>query len=427
VSSEVASNGAAPVNGNGHGNGTDNPEWQKLQKLTLLAGIIGIGVFAVLGVVIASASPGGTRQFFTSYLVGWVFWLSLPIGCMGFLGIHYITGSSWGVLLRRMFEAATRTLPLMAVLFIPIAVSTFSESASPYPWSRPMEALTESQSQEVDWQAKFDNWLNPKFFALRAVLYFAIWGVTIFFINKWSNKVEATGDIYARRYMENFSGPVIFIFALFNMFAATDFVMSIELNFSSTMFALIYSINQLLTCFTFGVAVFLTLATISPLKEILRPKFQIDMGSFMLALCLVWCYMNFSQYMLIWIANLPEEIPYYLKRTRGGWEYVAYIMLIFHFAMPFVLLLFRDVKLHRGKLRAMAIFLFCICALDVIWWLEPATDRASEGLPLFLLMDVAAVVGIGGIWGFVFLGQLKKYPLLPTQYLSQLPGAHHAH
>ena len=157
----------------------------------------------------------------------------------------------------------------------------------------------------------------------------------------------------------------------------------------------------------------------------LRPKFQIDMGSFMLGLTMVWSYMNFSQYMLIWIGNLPEEIPYYLKRRDGGWETVANILCIFHFAVPFVLLLFRDVKLHRKRLRAMAILILFMCALDVIWWIEPSYTR--EGPPFYLVMDVAAIVGIGGIWGWVFLGQLKKHPILPTNYIGQLPGAHHAH
>jgi len=423
VSSEIATNGSAVVNGS---DGSPNHEWQRMQRISLTAGFAGVGIFAVLGLTMSAATTGGMRQFFTSYLVGWVFWLGLPIGCMGLLGIHYITGSSWGVLLRRMLEAATRTLPLMAVLFIPLAISVFNKDTSPYPWSSAPETLSNVETEIHELTQKFENWCNPKGFVFRAVLYFAIWGVVIFLINKWSQKVETTGDVYARRYMENFAGPVLFLFALGNMFSATDFVMSVELHFSSTMFALIYSINQLLACFTFGVAIFLTLSLQSPLKEVLRPKFQIDMGSFMLGLCLVWCYMNFSQYMLIWIGNLPEEIPYYLKRTRGGWEYVAYVMLVFHFAMPFVLLLFRDVKLHRGRLRAMAIFLFFICALDVIWWIEPATQR-DGGVPVYLLMDAAAIVGIGGIWFWVFLAQLKKYPLLPTQYRSQLPGAHHAH
>jgi hypothetical protein len=313
----------------------------------------------------------------------------------------------------------------MAVLFLPVAFSIFSEKASPYPWSRPAASLSASEAEIGHLQERFDSWLNAPGFLGRMVIYFAIWCTLAFFFNKWSRLVEQSNDPRARRLSDNLAGPTIVIFALMNMFVATDLVMSTQLSFASTMFPLIYCINQMLISFLMAVAIFLTLSTQSPLKEVLRPKFQIDMGSFMLGLTMIWSYMNFSQYMLIWIGNLPEEIPYYLKRRDGGWETVANILCIFHFAVPFVLLLFRDVKLHRKRLRAMAIFILFMCALDVIWWIEPSYTR--EGLPFFLLMDAAALVGMGGIWGWVFLGQLKKHPILPMNYIGQLPGAHHAH
>jgi hypothetical protein len=421
VSSEHVSNGAT----NGANGAAASPEWDRMRRLALIAGGVGIALFAALGLSQYAAGKDGARAFFASYLVGWIFWLSLPVGCLGFIGIQFITGASWGVLLRRVFEAATRTLPLMAALFIPIAISVVGGAdTSPYPWSQKISDLTDSPSDAKELEHKFHDWTNPTGYLARSVIYFAMWGVFIFMFNRWSLRDEQSNDPQARRSMENMSGPVVALFALGNMFVATDWVMSVELRFASTMFPLIYSINQLLICFAFGVAVFLTLATQPPLKDVLRPKFQIDMGSFLLALCLVWCYMNFSQYMLIWIGNLPEEIPYYLKRQNGGWEILAYILMVFHFAFPFVLLLFRDVKLHRGRLRAMAIFLMFMAALDCVWWIEPARQHDT---PLYLVMDAAAMLGIGGIWGWMFLGQLKKYPLLPTHYVNQLPGAHHAH
>lgn len=419
MSSELASNAADSTIV------TNSAEWQRMQRIALFAGLIGIGVFAVVGIISAAVGENGFRQFFVSYLAAWTFWLSLPVGCMALLGIHYLIGTSWGVLLRRPFEAATRTLPLLAVLFLPLAISVFIEKASPYPWSSPPESHSNVAAQIEEYKHKFDDWCNAPGYVLRVALYFAMWGVLIYLLNKWGHQVEQTNDPKARRLVESLAGPLLMCFTLGNMFASTDIVMSINLSFSSTMFPLIYSINQLLTCFCFSVAVFLTLAPQAPLKNVLRPKFQIDMGSFMLALTMVWSYMNFAQYMLIWIGNLPEEIPYYLKRGGGGWETVAIILCIFHFALPFVLLLFRDVKLHQKRLRAMAIMILTMCALDVIWWTEPAYEH--DGAPLYLLMDVAAFVGIGGIWGWFFLAQLKKHPLLPTHYLGQLPGAHHAH
>jgi len=425
VSSEHVSNGTAETNGSNGSNGTNSPEWQRMQRLALMAGLFGIGVFAAVGAILFSSGESGSQQFFSSYLTAWTFWLSLPIGSLGLIGIQFVTGASWGVLLRRPFEAATRTFPLMAVLFIPIAFSVFNDKASPYPWSKAAESLTNSEAEIAHLQEKFDSWCNAPGFVVRVVGYFAIWGVLILCFNKWGRRVEQSNDPRARRLSDNLAGPTIVLFALINMFAATDFVMSTDLGFSSTMFPLIYCINQMLISFLMAVAVFLTLSPQPPIKNVLRPKFQIDMGSFMLGLTMIWSYMNFSQYMLIWIGNIAEEIPYYLYRRGGEWQYVAYVLCACHFAIPFVLLLFRDVKLHRKRLRAMAIFILIMCAVDVIWWIEPSYKR--EGPPYYLVMDVAALVGIGGIWGWVFLGQLKKYPILPTNYIGQLPGAHHAH
>ncbi len=421
MNSEHVSNGTTGTNGT---NGVHSPEWERMQRLAMFAGLIGIAVYAVVGLLLWGAG-GGAQQFFASYLTAWTFWLCATIGCMGLIGIQSVTGASWGVLLRRQFESATRTLPLMAVLFLPLAASLFVESASPYPWAKSPESLTASPAEIEHLKEKMAVWWNAPGFLLRIVIYFAIWGTLIFLLNKWGQQVEQTNDPVARRLHENLCGPTIVLFALINMFASTDLVMSTNLGFASTMFPLIYCINQLLVGFLIGVIVFLTLAPQPPLKNVLRPKFQIDMGSFMLGLTMVWSYMNFSQYMLIWIGNLPDEIPYYLKRRDGGWELIANLLCIFHFALPFVLLLFRDVKLHRLRLRAMAILILVMCAVDVIWWIEPSYTR--EGPPFYLVMDVAAIAGIGGIWAWVFLGQLKKYPLLPTNYIGQLPGAHHAH
>lgn len=402
-------------------NGNGEPAWARLQRVALVAGGVGIAVYAALGLM-QIGQPGGERQFFLSYLTGWVFWLSLPVGCLGWIGITYVTGASWGVLLLRLFEAASRTLPLMAVLFIPIGVSVFMEKASPYPWTKKAEAYTDVEADRAELQAKFDEWSNPTGFVVRTVIYFAVWGLLVFLMNKWGRRVEETGDPKARRSMENLAGPVIVVFALGNMFVCTDYVMSIELRWASTMFPVIYSVNQLLTCLVFCVAIFLTLAPEPPLRNVLRPKFQIDMGSMMLALTMVWSYANFAQYMLIWIANMPEEIHYYALRTRGGWEWAARALALLHFAVPFLLLLFRDVKLHPKRLRAMGILIMTLCALDVLWWLEPA--YAHENGPLFLLMDVAAIIGIGGVWGWLFLGQLKKAPLVSSAYVADLPKGH---
>jgi len=192
------------------------------------------------------------------------------------------------------------------------------------------------------------------------------------------------------------------------------------------MFPVIAAVNQFLTCFAFSVALFLGLVSRSPFKEVMRPKFQLDMGTLMLAFTLFWSYTSFSQLLIIWIGNLPEEIPFYLRRSNEtGWWYVSASLIVFHFAVPFLLLLFRDIKLHAARLRVMAMYLVVICAVDVTWWVEPTFTHSS---PLFVLMDIGAIVGIGGVWGLAFLNQLKKRSLLPTNETYQLPEGHsHEH
>jgi hypothetical protein len=418
TSEHVADGTSAPA-----ANGNGALDWAKIQRVSLLCAACGIGIYVIAGLM-QMGGEGGKRQFFLSYLASWLFWLSLPVGCMAWLGITYVTGASYGVLLSRLFEAATRTLPLLIVLFLPIAGSVFSGEASPYPWSKPASAYGDGPGLQ-EREAKFNEWSNAPGFVLRAAIFFAFWGALIHFLNKWSAKVENENDLKAKRWTENISGPVIVCFALGNIFASTDFAMSLEMSWASTMFPLIYCINQLLTCLTFCVAVFLTMSTYPSIKKVLRPKFQIDMGSMTLALTMVWSYMSFCQFLLVWVGNLPEEIPFFLKRTSGGWEYVSRTLCVLHFALPFLLLLFRDVKLHPMRLRAVAILILTMCALDVVWWIEPAYEHPAG--PFYLFMDLGAIGAIGGIWMWMFISQLKKRTLLPNNYLMQLPGAEHGH
>jgi hypothetical protein len=220
----------------------------------------------------------------------------------------------------------------------------------------------------------------------------------------------------------------LFVFAVFMTFIATDWVMSLEKTFASSMFPVIMFDNAAVAAYSVG------LLTLLYLKKKGEPRFanlfpateQIHLGSLLLAFTLAWTYFNFSQYMLIWIGNLPEEIPYYLKRTNGGWGWYAALAVVFHFPIPFLLLLFRRVKSNPTVLRNIAIMLLVVIAFDVMWWIAPSLSHA-ESPKFYLLMDAAAWVGIGGIWLTVFLGQLKKHPLLPTREVYLLEEYHHGH
>ncbi len=226
--------------------------------------------------------------------------------------------------------------------------------------------------------------------------------------------------------LKNFSGPGIIVYALSITAAATLWVMSLEPSWSSTMFPVIFAVNQFLTCFAFCLAFFLFILSRPPFRDLMRPKFQLDMATLMLAFTLFWSYTSFSQFMLVWIGNLPEEIPFYLKRsqpTYGFWWCVSAGLIALHFALPFLLLLFRDIKLHPVRLRMVAIYLCVICAIDVTWWIEPILANKS-GFPYFL-MDIGGIIGIGGLFATYWIGFLKQRPLFPASQAFLLPEGHH--
>jgi hypothetical protein len=250
----------------------------------------------------------------------------------------------------------------------------------------------------------------------------------IYLLKKWgedaSDETSTAKVDAALEKLKNFSGPGIIVYALTITAGATLWVMSLEPSWSSTMFPVIFAVNQFLTCFAFCLALFLILVSQPPFRDLMRPKFQLDMGTLMLVFTLFWSYTSFSQYMLVWIGNLPEEIPFFLKRSAGAWWYVSAGLIALHFALPFLLLLFRDIKLHPVRLQTVAIYLCVICAIDVVWWIEPTLGNAS-GFPYFL-MDIGGVVGVGGLFALNWIRILKQRPLFPASQTFLLPEGHHA-
>ena len=453
---------------------TPASEWAAPQRFATIAAAAGLGLYAAVGLIGVSSASGmnadsAKAQYFRAWTVGFVYWLSLPIGGLALLCIHYLAKTSWGILLKKTFEAATRTLPLFVVLFVPIAIGASMHGSSPFWWTDPNETMithemdqAQQRFEEVEAlqargeQAKLKpedgslvmqrraikheleerhegtfGFLTIPGFIVLGLVYFAIWGVLIYFFNKWGKAADSSpANVPATlENGKNLAGPGLIVYAIVGTAAASHFVMSFEPSWASTMFPVIYSVNQMLTALAFGIAVFLTLGLNEKpqFKDFIkRTKFKLDMGTFMLALTLFWSYTSFSQMMLVWIGNLPEEIPYYLKRSAGGWWWVSAFLIVFHFALPFLILLFRDVKNQPHRLRVMAIYILIVCAVDVTWWIEPTARH--EGMPLFWLMDVGAIIGIGGLFGMFFIYQLRKGgTLLPQNELYTLPESHDDH
>jgi hypothetical protein len=367
------------------------PNMSDFQKRALIAGI----VFFV-GLV-AGAFVNG-RQFFESYLIGWTFWTGLTVGSLALLMLQHLTSGGWGLVIRRVLEAATRTLPLMVLLFVPVILGAHSL----YEWTHQEEV---EKHPAIQFKARY---LNVPFFTVRAAIYFAVWLALAFFLNKWSLAQDRTADNRYTKNMRLLSGPgmVVLIFSV--TFASIDWYMSLEPEWFSTIYGFIYVAAWSLSALAFVIAVMARLGREEPMRRIVAPLHFHDLGKLLLALVMLWAYFAFSQYLIIWSGNLPEEIGWYLVRTRGVWGAIIVTIAILHFAAPFLFLLSRGLKRDPGKLVLVAVLIMVMRMIDLIWMLGPAFRDHK-----WIWMDVIALLGFGGLWLAFFTWQLGKRPLIP--------------
>jgi hypothetical protein len=362
----------------------------RLQQRALTVGILGLALM-MFG---ASASPA---QFFRSYLVGYLFALGVTLGCLGLLMLQHLTGGHWGVVIRRPLESATRTLPVLAVLFVPLGFGL----RQLYAWTGPMEkSLSRFQM----------SYLTIPGFLTRAAIYFAIWILLMLLLNSWSLQQDATPERALRRKLQMLSGPGIILYVFTMTFAAVDWVMSLSPHWSSTIYGFLFVGGQAVSAMALMIAVAVLLAQSEPMSGILQPRHLHDLGKLLLAFVMLWAYFAFSQLLIIWAGNLPEEIPFYVKRLRGGWGALGVLILLFHFALPFFLLLSRDLKRSARLLPRLAIAVIFMRLVDLFWMTAPEFSPVAFRVHW---MDVAAPAGIGGIWLAYFAWQLKGRPLLP--------------
>ena len=361
------------------------------QKIGLIVGAVGLLICA-LGAVV------DTEQFFRSYLFAFVLWVGLAIGAFGLYMLHHMVGGAWGFLIRRLLSAAIRTFPLLALLFIPIVLGM----ETLYPWTR--EGA--DANHFIHHKALY---LNVPFFLGRALLYFAIWMGFGFIVFRLVKRQEETGELALIRKMQNISAVGILMLVLTVTFSSIDWVMSIEPEWFSTMFGVIQIIGYALTALSFATLMLITLAESRPLKDFVRPQIFHDLGNLMFGFTLFWAYVSFSQFLIIWSGNIAEETPWYIHRTHGGWQFVAYFLLLFAFAVPFLLLLSRRNKRDTGFLKKMAMWVLFVRAVELFWFTAPTFH--PEGFHIHWL-DIAAPLGIGGVWYWFYIRNLKQRPLL---------------
>jgi hypothetical protein len=338
-------------------------------------------------------------------MVGYVFWVGIALGCLGLTMLHHLTGGSWGLPVRRPMESAGITLVPLALLFLPIALGL----PHLYEWARP-GVLTESPAL-----GHKSLYLNTPFFLGRTTGYFAIWIALALLLGRLSAAQDRRSDYGPSRWLGAISGPGLALLFLTGSFAAIDWMMSLEPHWVSTIYGAMVVVGQGLATLALMIVVVDILAADPPMAEAATAGRLHDLGNLLLAFTMLWAYLSFSQYLIIWAGNLPEEIPWYLRRGRGPWQWVALALILFQFFLPFFVLLFRETKRQARLLVQVALLVLGMHWLDLVWLIIPAaTDPASPRIDWGpVLLSLLPLAGIGGIWMAVFTWRLKSWPLIP--------------
>jgi hypothetical protein len=340
------------------------------------------------------------QQFFRSYLMAYVFWLGIPLGCFGIVMIHHLVGGTWGFVIQRPLESAIRTFPVMALLFLPV----FFGLPDLYVWARPEAVAHDKILQQKSL------YLNVSSFSFRAALYFAIWILVGTFLTRWSREQDRTANTSLVERLQNLSGPGLVLYGLTVTFSAIDWLMSLEPRWYSTIYGMIFMVSHGLVALAFVIGVAFFLSRREALSEVMAPWVFQDLGNLLLAFVMLWAYTSFSQFLLIWVENLSHEIPWYLHRTMGGWGAIAVALLVLQFALPFLLLLSRAVKRKAATLCGVAVMIGLMHWVELFWFVAPTFH--PQGLSIHWT-TVVAPIAIGGIWFSAFLWQLQGHSLLP--------------
>jgi hypothetical protein len=366
----------------------------RLQRGALIAG----GIALLLAIFAAVKSP---QIFYPSYLMGYLLILGLTLGSLGLLMLQHLTGGQWGIIIRRPLESATRTLPLLAVLFLPIV---FGMKYLYGAWLDPERVHEEPLS------AMQQGYLTQHGFCIRAIIYFVVWIGLMLIFNSWSRQQDVDqGNRALRRRFKMLAGPGIILYVFVMTFAAIDWVMSITPHWASTIYGFLFVAGQLISSMSLMIAVVVLLSRTAPMAGLIQKRHIHNLGKFLLAFVMLWAYFDFSQLLIIWSGNQPEEITFYRARLYGGWGTVAVIVLIFHFFVPFFLLLSRSLKLNTRLLSKVAIYMIFMRLVDLFWMTRPEFTR--HAFPSWI--DLVVPVALIGLWLGFFAFNLQAMPLLP--------------
>ncbi len=367
----------------------------EIRTIALFAGLVGAAGLVVAGFL-------NFQEFLRGYLIAYIYVLGLSLGGLALLMTGHLTGGNWWMLGRRIFEAAVRCLPILAVLFLPILLG----AKQLYAWMTMNPANDKILSGKV-W------WLNYHGWIIRAIIYFVIWAALAFFLTRLSWQQDESDSPNIWRRMKVISGIGILLWAWTLTGAVVDWGMSLDPHWYSTIYGMIFMIGEALSMMAFTIIMLSVLSKYAPMDEVVRPDRLHDVGKLLLAFTMVWAYFSFSQWLIIWMGNLPDEISWFLHRIKSGWGYVALLLIFVQFALPFALLLSRDLKRNPKKLIPIALIVILGRWIDLYWYVVPNSLPGQNPPSLhFHWSYVFAIVGLGGIWVAAFCTFLVKRPLL---------------
>lgn len=369
------------------------PQFNKVQQGAMIAGVVGV-------VLLAAGATMSQAEFLQSYLFGYLFWMGLTLGCLGILILHHLVSGAWGHVVQRYVESGAKTLPFMAILFVPILLGLNQL----YPWTNHEFVLTNHVVE------KKIGYLNVPFFIARQVGYFLLWTAVAYWLSGKSRGQDQKPDARITRQMKIFSGPAMVAFVLTMTLSAVDWMMSLEPEWYSTMYGIGRIVGAVLTALAFCILLVRWLGDKKPLVDILTTRHFHHLGNLMMAFTILWAYVAFSEFLIIWSGNLPEDNMWHLRRMSPGWNIFAVILILGQFAIPFALLLSRGLKRHIIPLSRIAVAILLMRFVDLYWLIYPAFN---EHQPQFSWLTCVAPLAIGGIWMWLFIFNLKKLPLLP--------------
>ena len=369
--------------------------WNRLPAIGAAIALLGIVGCAILG----SANP---RQFFFSWLVSFLFFLTLTLGALFFVLIQYAAQGGWGIVMRRIGETIFAMLPVMAVLFIPLLFGLHDV----YSWSVPGAAEHDAL---LRWKAPY---LNEPFFLIRAAIYFASWSFIAVCYYRGSRGQDASGDPLVSARLRRFAGPAIIVMALTQSFAAIDWIMSLTPHWYSTIFGVYFFGGSLLGYIALLSVVVVAMRRAGLLETVISAEHMQDVGKLMFGFTAFWAYIGFSQFFLMWYANLPEETIWYKARMEGSWLAVSLFLMVGHFVAPFFYLMGRAIKRRGTTLAIGGLWLLVMHFVDLYWQVMPTLH--PEGIRPSLL-DVAALLAVGGCFVAAASWLMRRQALVPMR------------